>query len=175
MLSRRLLLTAVSVLALVAVAALLFVFTESLSPAFDKQRPYLEIHIDEINPGSFRTVNWKGKPFVIVRTSEEILADLKNLTVKTWSQNHVLDEPMFFIFSMISTNRGCGIVHASKGTRYPPEEKWPGGFYDPCHFGVWDYAGRSIKQFPDQPSYTRLPDLEVPPYEIRSKSIVRLL
>src|SRR5947207_3099914 len=43
------------------------------------------------------------------------------------------------------------IVHASIGApRNAPERLWQGGFYDPCHLGEWDYAGRAIRQYLDQ-------------------------
>lgn len=173
--SRRLLQVCVSIMGLTVVGAVIVVFARSLSPALDKEPPFLEISINEITPGSYRVVNWRGKPFVVVRTSEEMNQDLKLLTEKTWNHRPLLGSEQFFVFSKISTFRGCSLWHAPKRTHITGEEQWLGGFYDPCHFGDWDYAGRSIKRSVNQPDSMKLPDLAIPKYEIVSGSVIRLL
>lgn len=113
---------------------------------------------------------------MIVRTTDAMLDDLRAQTPHTWSQRPIAgDRPSFFVFSRRSPGPGCAVVHAPKGApRYAPERLWQGGFYDPCHFGEWDYAGRTIRQYPDQDEAMRRPDLEVPAFELEDRSTLRL-
>jgi hypothetical protein len=52
---------------------------------------------------------------------------------------------------------------------------WPGGYFDPCRFGEWDYAGRAIKQYADQDAARlRMADLDVPDFELREQNVLRI-
>jgi ubiquinol-cytochrome c reductase iron-sulfur subunit len=105
-----------------------------------------------------------------------MLDDLRAQTVHTWSQRPIpADRPAFFVYSLKTPTLGCVAVYAPRGAfRYAPERVWQGGFYDPCHFAEWDYAGRTIKQYPDQDASMRAADLEVPAFEFRAPGTLRL-
>ena len=144
--------------------------------AWSKAKPFLDVRVSDMAPGALKTVDWNGRPFVIVRTTNGMLDDLRAQTAHTWSQRPIpADRPAFFVFSGLSPAPGCAVVHAPKGARrYAPERVWQGGFYDPCHFGEWDYAGRTIRQYPDQDEAMRRLDLEVPAFELRGRATLRI-
>jgi len=88
---------------------------------------------------------------VIVRTTDDMLDDLRDQTRITWSRRPIRsDRPEF---SGLRNDRNADRMHvfyAPKGLpRYAPDRVWQGGSDDPCQFGEWDYSGRSIKQYED--------------------------
>jgi ubiquinol-cytochrome c reductase iron-sulfur subunit len=172
---RRVLATAAMRLMAACVGAAFF-FAGAPSRAEDKPKPYIDIRIDDVLPGSIKTFRWNGRPFVIVRATNEMLDDLRAQTPHTWSKRAISDDgPAFFVFSTVSSARGCPVVHAPLGaTRYAPKRLWQGGFYDPCRFGEWDYAGRTIKQYVDQDDTMRRPDLDVLAFELKDHSTLRI-
>ena len=134
----------------------------------------LTLHLDDLPPGQPRRFEWNGAPYAVVRTTDAMLADLRAHTVHTWNQREIPDErPALFVYSLLSPVFGCIVEHAPPGTpRYAPEREWQGGFYDPCHFAEWDYAGRAVRQYPDQEPTMRVPDLDVPAFETNSAGTV---
>lgn len=132
----------------------------SLGPSRAVVPPYIEVELRSIEPGSFVTVAVRSHPYAVVRVTPELVNDLRALTANTWSQRPVPEpSPRYFVFSLVSTNRGCGLVHAPKGKPpYGREVVWLGGFYDPCHYGEWDYAGRAVRRT------LQLEDLATPKY-----------
>lgn len=143
----------------------MLLFAPILSGAAGKARTYIDVQVGDMPPGTIRTFQWNGRPFVVVRTTAAMLDDLRAQTPHTWSGRPIHDNrPAFFAFSRSSAARGCVAVHAPRGAaRYAPERPWQGGFYDPCRFGEWDYAGRTIRQYEDQDESMRRPDLNVLP------------
>ena len=158
-----------------ALLAIFIVFAKSLSPAADKPAPYFELRLNDLRPGDLKFFEYNDKPYALIRTSEEVLNDLDATTQWTWS-GRAVPRSAFFVVTLISTHRGCGLVHAPKeAPRYAPEREWPGGFFDPCHFGDWDYAGRALKIAQDQDPTYKLRDLEVPRVQLRGSSTIRVL
>ena len=156
-------------------AALLLLCAAAPALAADKPSAFIDIHVSDMQPSAVKTVRWQGRPYLIVRTSDEMLQDLRAQTPHTWSQRPIADAPAYFVVSGRSSLRGCLLVHASAGApRYAPERIWQGGFYDPCRFGEWDYAGRTIRQYPDQSESMRRPDLGVPAFELKDRSTLRI-
>ena len=153
-----------------------FLVTESPMPSSNKLVPYLDIPVRGIPVGVPWFFTWNDAPFALVRTNGKMLDDLQAQTIHTWSQRPIpADRPAFFVYSLVSPVLGCVARHAAKGAfRYAPERLWQGGFYDPCHFAEWDYAGRAIRQYPDQDESMRVADLVVPAFELRSPDILRL-
>lgn len=156
------------------VLALLLLVAPAL--AADEPKSHIDIPVGDMKPGTLKIVRWKGRPFIIVRTSDAMLADLRAQTPHTWSARSIADTPIaYFAFSGMSSARGCPVRHAPSGApRYAPERLWQGGFYDACRFGEWDYAGRAIKQYDDQDEAMRRPDLDEAVVEIRAKATLRL-
>jgi hypothetical protein len=157
-----------------AVAMLLLATATSL--AAGRARTYIDVHVGDMQPGAIRTFQSNGRHFVVVRTTAAMLDDLRAQTSHTWSGHPVpANGPAFFAFSSLSSGRGCLVVHAPSGAaRYAPERPWQGGFYDRCHFGEWDYAGRTIRQYEDQDEAMRRPDLEALAFDIRARSTLRV-
>jgi len=139
----------------------------------EKSSPSLEVRIDDMAPGAVKSFQWKGRPFMVVRTTSAMLDDLRAQTPYTWSERPIPDDgPAFFVFSATSPAPACPLVHAPQGApRYAPERLWQGGLYDPCHFGEWDYAGRAIRQYLDQDEAMRRADLQVPAFELKGRTL----
>ncbi|HEX7440169.1 MAG TPA: hypothetical protein VF319_08735 [Caldimonas sp.] len=148
----------------------------SLGWAGPTQQSFLDIRVKDMTPGTLKVFRWKGRPYVIVRTTDAMLDDLREQTLHTWSQRPVAaDRPAFFVFSRLQGAPKCAVRYAPKeAPRYAPERLWQGGFYDSCRFGEWDHAGRAIRQYPDQDESMRRPDLEVPTFELRDRLTLRL-
>jgi ubiquinol-cytochrome c reductase iron-sulfur subunit len=137
---------------------------------------FIDVRVDDMPAGSIRILRLNDRPVVIVRTTRAMLDDLRAQTSHTWNQRPIADTaPAFFVLSGLSSAGGCRVVHAPKGAaRYAPERLWQGGFYDPCRFGEWDYAGRAIRQYDDQAEAMRRPDLEQPAFELKGHATLRV-
>lgn len=148
---------------MVACAGAMLPLATSPALAAGKAKTHIDVRVGDMLPGTVRAFRANGRPFVVVRTTAAMLDDLRTQTPHTWSGRRIPDDPpAFFAFSIPSAARACGVVHAPGGAaRYAPERPWQGGFYDPCHFGEWDYAGRTIRQYDDQDESMRRPDLDV--------------
>ena len=170
---------AVLVWTLLLVASIGLTVVSAASPAVvaDKHKSILEVRVDGMPPGTMKTFQWMGHDFVIVRATHDMPDDLRDQTRNTWSRRPISnDRTEFLIFDGTAAPPECAIVHAPKGSlRYAPDRVWQGGFYDPCKFGEWDYAGRSIKQYEDQEESMRRLDFEVPEFEIKDRATLRFV
>lgn len=156
--------------------AVVFLLTRSSIVATNTPVAYVDVPIDEVAAGIPIFFTWNDAPFALVRTTPQMLDDLQAQTRNTWSRRPIPPgRPAFFVYSLRSPVRGCVARHAPKGAyRYAPERLWQGGFYDPCHFAEWDYAGRAIKQYPDQSASMRVADLDSPAFELRDADTLRV-
>ena len=139
--------------------------------------PYLDIELSEVPKGTPKFYTFHGTPLALVRTTDEMLDDLQAHTVHTWNQRPIeANRPAFFVYSLVNPSDGCEVEHRPKGAeRYAPERPWQGGYFDPCRFGEWDYAGRAIKQYDDQDaSRLHRADLDVPDFELRAGNTLRI-
>lgn len=142
-----------------------------------KEAAYLDIDLAQVPPGSPKFYTFQGTPLALVRTTDAMLDDLRAQTVHTWSQRPIPDgHPSFFVHALVGPADGCELDHVPRGAdRYAPSRPWQGGYRDPCRFGEWDYAGRAIRQYPDQdPQLLRMADLDVPDFELREQRILRI-
>jgi len=142
-----------------------------------KEAAYLDIDLAEIPTGSPKFYTFQRSSFNVAATTEAMLDDLQAQTTHTWYQRPIAaPRPSFFVYSLVSPADGCEVEHVPKGAdRYAPVRPWQGGYYDPCRFGEWDYAGRAIKQYADQDAQLlRMPDLDVPDFELREQHILRI-
>lgn len=170
---RRILL--VSALLAATVAWVLFVWW--MTGLEHKEAAYLDIDLWDVPAGSPKFYTFQRTPLALVRTTDEMLDDLEAQTVHTWSRRAIeAGRPSFFIHSLVGPADGCVLEEVPRGAdRYAPGRPWQGGYRDPCRFGEWDYAGRAIRQYADQdPQLLRMPDLEVPDFELREHHILRI-
>ena len=142
-------------------------------PAADAPARELRIRLADVPPGVPKMFEWNGAPFAVVRTTDAMLADLRAHTDHTWNQRGIpAGQPPLFVYSLVSPVLGCVIQYAPQGApRYAPQRQWQGGFYDPCQFAEWDFAGRAVRQYPDQEPTMRVPDLDVPSYAIEDATL----
>ena len=173
MTKRQLLSATVGLFLIVAVVSFAFLLSANLAPT--KEIPTVEIDIDSIPLGTYQVLEWKNKPVAIFRPSSENLTDLSMLTSESLHKTPLPQEPKVFVYYLVSTKLSCSLVHAPKHAS--PKAiadnplKWQGGFFDPCHYGEWDYAGRAVNVYD---KYDDLPDLYAPKFLI-THGKVRLL
>ncbi|MEJ8853102.1 hypothetical protein WKW79_00890 [Variovorax robiniae] len=142
-----------------------------------KESPWLDIDLNTVPPGSPKFYTFQGTPLALLRTTDEMLDDLEAQTAHTWNQRPIATpRPAFFVYALVGPVDGCEVEHSPLGAdRYAPSRPWQGGYYDTCRFGEWDYAGRAIRQYADQdPRLLRMPDLDVPDFELREQHILRI-
>lgn len=142
-----------------------------MSPLSAKKKPVTRISL--IKPGTFTVILLNNKPVALFRPTASNIEDLIAITPKAFNNTNVPRNPKVFIYYLEGTYKGCGLTHAPinaspKAISASKSLKWPGGFFDMCHYGEWDYAGRAIKVYDH---HTGLPDLKVPQYKISGDSI----
>ena len=122
----------------------------------------IEVDISSIEPGSFLKVAWRGKPIYIRRrTSEEIAEAEKDDNVSLPDPQKDIDRVLkkeWLVVVGVCTHLGC-IPIANQG-EYE-------GWFCPCHGSHYDISGRIRKG----PAPT---NLEVPPYEFVSDSLIKI-
>ena len=138
-----------SALAKIALSVLLLLgllvispFILSLQPSAEKNPNKLTVLLSLIPIDSFAEIEWNNQPVIIFRPglkTIEGLVGLKGHAFPPALKNGFL--PPAFMYVRISTVHGCGLNHAQAGTL---GSFWPGGWFDPCHHGAWDYSGRWI-------------------------------
>jgi len=139
----------------------------------------VEADIGNLAPGEMTRVEWRGKPVLIVRRTQEMLetvkqsegrvADPKSERKKELTPEYARNEfrsikPEYLVVVGICTHLGCSPVDKFNAQAEAFESDWKGGFYCPCHGSLFDLAGRVYKNKP-------APDnLEVPPHKFLSDS-----
>jgi ubiquinol-cytochrome c reductase iron-sulfur subunit len=132
----------------------------------------VEVDISKLAPGQMKTVEWRGKPVLIINRTPEMLAALKKIDDKVadpksekqmqpdYCKNETRSiKPEILVAVGICTHLGCSPSEKFKtGVESGLDADWPGGFLCPCHGSTFDLAGRVYKSKP-------APDnLEVPPH-----------
>ena len=142
----------------------------SMNPAADTlSLASAEFNISGVAEGQRITVVWRGKPvFVAHRTAKEIedarKVDLGELKDPQTDEVRVKkDKDKYLVIVGICTHLGC-IPMGVKPTE--PHGEY-GGWFCPCHGSHYDTSGR-IRKGPAPAN------LEVPPYQFVSDSIVRI-
>ena len=139
----------------------------------------VEADIGNLAPGEMTRVEWRGKPVLIVRRTQEMLetvkqsegrvADPKSERKKELTPEYARNEfrsikPEYLVVVGICSHLGCSPQSRFKSGAEAFEHDWTGGFYCPCHGSLFDLAGRVYKNKP-------APDnLEVPPHKFLSDS-----
>ena len=102
--------------------------TSSAMPASATTALYLDICLNDTRVGTARFFAWNGAPFVLVRTTDAMLADLQAQTTHTWNQRPIpVDRSALSTLSLASPTSKCVAQHAPKcAPRYAPERMWQG-------------------------------------------------
>jgi ubiquinol-cytochrome c reductase iron-sulfur subunit len=126
-----------------------------------------EFDLSGVEEGMAVTIVWRGKPvFVRHRTTAEIeeagTVDINELP-DPQPDSERTDKPEMLVLVGVCTHLGC-VPLGQKAT--DPRGEW-GGWFCPCHGSHYDTSGR-IRKGP-APN-----NLEVPPYEYISDSVIRI-
>ena len=176
---RRFLLTASSAMGGIATVAVAWPFVASMMPSQRAKAAGapVEVDISKIEPGSFLTVEWRGKPVWIVNRTQEMMDRLAkdvDLLADPNSESSVQPEyaknparsitehANYLVVVGVCTHLGCSPTYRKEVGAADLGSDWPGGFFCPCHGSKFDMAARVFKGVP-APS-----NLEVPPYKYLS-------
>lgn len=161
--TRRRLIVATSVVGGAGVLAAAWPFIASMNPSQRAKAAGapVEVDISKIEPGSYATVEWRGKPvWVIYRTKEMLellgkhddrLSDPKSESSiqPEYCKNYRAIKPEYMVVIGICTHLGCSpspkLKPVSDNETGPD---WHGGFYCPCHGSRFDLAARVFKGSP---------------------------
>ena len=147
----------------VGAASVAWPLIDQLNPdASVKAVSTIEVDISSIEPGSFLKVAWRGKPIYIRRRTNEEIADAEkddNLNLPDPQKDiDRVQKKEWLVVVGVCTHLGC-IPIANQG-EYE-------GWFCPCHGSHYDISGRIRKG----PAPT---NLEVPPYEFVSDSLIKI-
>ncbi len=164
--NRRKLLTATAYSAVgVGAACAILPFVDSMNPAKDVQAlASIEVDISNIKVGEEKKVMWRGKPiFIKRRTAEEIKAaqEVKLSELKDPQSDSDRVKPgkeEWLITIGICTHLGCVPIGGQGEFK---------GWFCPCHGSQYDTSAR-IRKGPAPKN------LEVPPYEFVSNSVIKI-
>ena len=139
----------------------------------------VEIDVSALMPGSYKVVEWRGKPVWVVRRTEEminntlddddILSDPKSLQEHqpSYTQNKYRSiNPEFLVLLGVCTHLGCSPLYKPNPKSAELGIDWNGGFFCPCHGSKFDLSGRVYAGVP-APS-----NLEVPPHSYESQNVI---
>lgn len=158
-------------------------FVSSFAPSerARAQGAAVEARVDDIAPGTIKTVEWRGKPVWILRRTPDMLAALPSLDAQladphsevsaqqpAYAQNESRAiKPELLVVTAICTHLGCSPNMVKEGSGNPSvPADWKGGFFCPCHGSTFDLAGRVFK---NKPAPT---NLEIPPHHYVSDTHV---
>ena len=178
---RNFLITATACTGAIGVAAMAVPFVGSMLPSERAKAAGapVEVDISKIEPGTFMTAEWRGKPVWIIKRTDDQTAELSK-------HNDQLSDPMCEVTSQqpaycknshrsikenisvvvgICTHLGCSpSAKLEKGGDMG--DAWTGGFFCPCHGSKFDLAGRVFKGSPAPIN------LVVPPHKYLADNIV---
>jgi ubiquinol-cytochrome c reductase iron-sulfur subunit len=150
------------------VAVVAWPLIDQMNPAADVLAlSTAEVDLAPIQPGQRVTISWRGKPvFIDHRTPDQIqsaedtnLADLPD----PQPDSARVKKADWLIIVGVCTHLGC----VPKGQLVTDPRGEFGGWFCPCHGSVYDTSGR-IRHGPAPRN------LEVPPYEFISDTVVRI-
>lgn len=181
---RRLLQAATTALGAVGVGLAAVPFIESWNPS-ERARALgapVSIDISTLKPGTLLTTEWRQKPLVVLRRSEEQIAELPRLNdqlkdplsrqpqqapdLAHWNPIQRSINPEYLVIVDVCTHLGCTPQYRSKANAGILGASWPGGFFCPCHGSRYDLAGRVMD---GSPAPLNLP---VPPHYYRTSTVI---
>lgn len=159
---RHYLVWATSSFAAVGVLAVAYAFLSTFSPTAEAtaNRPYFEVTLSEIAPGTAQIFEWHGKPFYVFHRTDEqidsILPVRSALRDPDSSQVPMLDRSLdqpgrsvsakFLVVSVIPNHSKCGVEFRPKSKPVDWATPWYGGFFEPCRGAAYDVAGRVYRE-----------------------------
>ncbi len=164
----------------VAAVATAVPFVSSLAPSERAKAmgAAVEADIGELQAGSLKTVEWRGKPVWVMRRTTEMIAALQGQEARLADPGSARDDlpqalrnpgrsvkPEVFVAVGICTHLGCSPTAVARGSGNPNVgADWRGGFFCPCHGSTFDLAGRVFR---NKPAPT---NLEIPPHRYLSET-----
>ncbi len=149
-------------------AAVAWPLIDQLNPAADTLAlANIEVDISKIAVGQSITVKWRGKPvFIRHRTADEIAranaTDVANLRDPQVDKARA-EKPEYLVLVGVCTHLGCVPLGQKTGEVKGDYDGW----FCPCHGSHYDTSGRIRKG----PAPT---NLEVPPYDFLSDTLIRI-
>ena len=138
-------------------------FVSSLQPsARAKSLAFEPIPIADVGSGEFKFADSGPRgEVIVVYLSPEMKTGLRQMeqAYDVLPAFDSADIPTMQLYFRGSTKLGCYVKHAPPGFF---GDDWQGGWWDYCHWGAWDYAGRFVPEvngYSDQ----RLENLIRPP------------
>lgn len=137
----------------------------------------VEVDITAIEPGGMMVVEWQGKPVWIVRRTKamlDLLGKHDDLLADPGSSVRQQPEycnnpqrsikPEILVVIGICTHLGCSPTFRPEVAPVDLGDKWPGGWFCPCHGSRFDMAARVYKGVPAPTN------LVIPPHKYLSDS-----
>ncbi|WP_454727997.1 MULTISPECIES: ubiquinol-cytochrome c reductase iron-sulfur subunit [Cupriavidus] len=171
---RRLLLLATGPIGGVGLVGAMLPFVASMAPsnAARSRGAPVEVSLDAVAPGTLVTIAWRGKPVWILHRTGGMVEQLgkhdsllddpqsKQDQPPSYARNVIRSlRPDFFVAVGICTHLGCVPTYRPEAGAADLGDRWPGGFFCPCHGSKFDLAGRVFRNVPAPLN------LEIPPYE----------
>lgn len=136
--------------------------------------------ISKLEIGQQITVEWRGKPVWVVRRSEEMIEQTRNISPdrlrdpesEAQQQPAYVDgvlrsiRPEIVVLVGICTHLGCSPTFRPEPGAADLGGDWPGGYFCPCHGSRFDLAGRVFTGVPAPLN------LEVPPHRYDGDSVL---
>lgn len=140
----------------------------------------VEIDIGQLEPGAMLKIEWRGKPVLIVRRTQEMIGRLaggderladpgsESSRQPEYTRNPARAiNPEYLVLLGVCTHLGClpqNRFDAGASADGLLKADWPGGFFCPCHGSKFDLSGRVFRGVPAPTN------LEIPPYMFASPS-----
>ena len=180
---RRFLVAMTATTGAVGVAGMVVPFVKAMSPSARAKAAGapVEVDISKMQTGEMIIVEWRKKPVMIVKRSDQNLADLSKLNDKLsdipsesskqpdYAKNEFRarkDEKNILVMVGICTHLGCSPKYIPEMAAEGLGDDWIGGFFCPCHGSKFDLAGRV---------YAKVPaplNMEIPKYKFINKTII---
>lgn len=138
--------------------------------------------ISKLEAGQQMTVEWRGKPVWVVRRSEEMIEQTRNISPDRLRdpESEAQQQPEYVTGALRSIRPEIAVLvgictHLGCSPTFRPEPgaadlggDWPGGYFCPCHGSRFDLAGRVFTGVPAPLN------LEVPPHRYDSDSVLTI-
>lgn len=137
----------------------------------------VEVDTSAIEPGGMMVVEWQGKPVWIVRRTkamldlldkhDDLLADPGSSVQQQpeyCNNPHRSIKPEVLVVIGICTHLGCSPTYRPEVAPVDLGDKWPGGWFCPCHGSRFDLAARVYRGVPAPTN------LVIPPHKYISDS-----